>query len=199
MSKELTEQYFNATLKAGTYYVLNDDGIVDIDYYGGDNFQWSVVKEVLAPVPTYEEYLKLESETLAKQEGVELVAELEQKVHILNEANMAMENAIASQADFFRQQISVLEDKKEGQALRIEELEQQNAFECECNKEYADTIKRNEELEDRLKEAETVILLYFKNTQNATHQSLGMNDGYYKKAFMHTVAKEYLEKYGVEK
>lgn len=71
-----------------------------------------------------------------------------------------LENALSSQADYFRQQISVLED--------------------------------------RLKEAENIILLYFKNTQNATYQSLGMNDGYYKKAFMHTVAKEYLEKYKVE-
>lgn len=59
MSKELTEQFFKATLKAGTYYVLNDDGIVDIDYYGGDNFQWNVIKEVLAHVPTYDQFVEL--------------------------------------------------------------------------------------------------------------------------------------------
>jgi hypothetical protein len=60
MSKEMTEQFFKATLKAGTYYVLNDDGIVDIDYYGGDNFQWNVIKEVLAPVPSYDEWEELQ-------------------------------------------------------------------------------------------------------------------------------------------
>lgn len=120
--------------------------------------QWREYLELVTKCNRLEQ--QLESETLAKQEGVELVAELEQKVHILNEANMALENAIGSHADYFRQRISMLED--------------------------------------RLKEAETVIQLYFKNTQNATHQSLGMNDGYYKKAFIHTVAKEYLEKYGVK-
>ena len=146
MSKELTEQWRNGTLKDGFYYVKEDEDIRISPC--SRHYLLGVLKdcEVLAPVPTYEEYLKLESDSLAKQEGVELVAELE--------------NAISSQADYFRQQISVLED--------------------------------------RLKEAETVILLYFKNTQNATYQSLGMNDGYYKKAFIHAVAKEYLEKYKVE-
>lgn len=65
--------------------------------------------------------------------------------------------------------------------------------------QFSQMVKKVEELEARLQEAETVIQLYFKNTQNAAYQSLGMNDGYYKKAFIHAVAKEYLEKYGVEK
>lgn len=59
MSKELTEQFFNATLKTGTYYVLGQDGSIDIDYYGGDNFQWTVIKEVLAPVPTYDQFVNI--------------------------------------------------------------------------------------------------------------------------------------------
>ena len=75
---------------------------------------------------------------------------------------------------------------------RLEELGQ------EGNELKAKLVGEYLELEKRLKEAENIILLYFKNTQNATYQSLGMNDGYYKKAFMHTVAKEYLEKYKVE-
>lgn len=63
---------------------------------------------------------------------------------------------------------------------------------------FSQLVKKVEELESRLKEAEEVIRLYFKNTQNAVYKSLGMNDGYYKKAFIHATAKEYLEKYGVE-
>lgn len=65
--------------------------------------------------------------------------------------------------------------------------------------QFSQMVTKCHRLEQQLEEAEEVIRLYFKNTQKATHQSLGMNDGYYKKAFMHTVAKEYLEKYGVEK
>ena len=45
--------------------------------------------------------------------------ELMQRIHILNEANMELENAIASNADFFRQQMSVLEDEcKEYERLK---------------------------------------------------------------------------------
>lgn len=64
--------------------------------------------------------------------------------------------------------------------------------------QFVEHTEKVDELENRLKEAETVIHLYFKNTQNKTYKLLGMNDGYYKKAFIHAVAKEYLEKYGVE-
>ena len=128
MSKELTEQYHNGTLPCGFYYFTNGKDIYPIHYQQVKGLTGVKGVGVVDKVPTYEEYLKLESDSLAKQEGVELVAELE----------------------------------------------------------------------DRLKEAENIILLYFKNTQNATYQSLGMNDGYYKKAFIHTVAKEYLEKYKVE-
>lgn len=101
MSKELTEQWRNRAIQETYYYVKCpwSDGEVDIRYVHNGVDDW---KEIIAPVPTYEEYLKLESDSLAKQEGVEIVAELE--------------NAIASQADFYQQQISVLED-------RVKELE----------------------------------------------------------------------------
>lgn len=124
MSKELTEQLQNGTLEENMYYVKLPEEIVISNLYRLK--QLALVNdsdeiEVLAPVPTYNQFSKmvkkverleqqLESETLAKQEGVEIVSELQQKVHILNEANMNLENAIASQAEYFRQQISVLED-----------------------------------------------------------------------------------------
>ena len=109
MSKELTEQWQNGTLEDEDYYVKIDNDII-IDYYFNEHWNWieyeQSIKEVLAPVPTYDQFVDLtekanqfsqmvkkverleqllESETLAKQEGVELVAELEQKVHILEE------------------------------------------------------------------------------------------------------------------
>ena len=65
-------------------------------------------------------------------------------------------------------------------------------------KRIDELVSKTDKLENRLKEAEEVIRLYFKNTQNAAYKSLGMNDGYYKKAFIHAIAKEYIEKYGVE-
>lgn len=112
MSEELTEQWRNVELKAGYYYFKTSEGVI-IGYirntlkhpYRGYGSTIDDAQEVLAPVPTYEEYLKLESDSLAKQEGVEIVAELE--------------NAIASQADFYQQQISVLEDRVKELKIQI--------------------------------------------------------------------------------
>lgn len=101
MSKELTEQFFKATLKAGTYYVLDDKGNVDIDYYGGDNFQWTVVKEVLASVPTYNEWEELQesNDGLSKlmfkslmNRFVKADEERERLEEQLKEANEVIEN-----------------------------------------------------------------------------------------------------------
>lgn len=66
----------------------------------------------------------------------------------------------------------------------------QRMVEQECSKRC--------ELESRLKEAEEVIRIYFKNTQDAVFKSLGKNDGYYKRAFIYATAKEYLERWGVK-
>lgn len=132
MSKELTEQWRNGTLKFGYYYVKNRDGdIFTLGISGGfvDENLFQRIVEVFAPVPTYDQFVEL-------TEKADQFSQMEKKV---------------------------------------------------------------DELEKQLTEAEEVIHLYFKNTQNAVYKSLGMNDGYYKKAFIHAVAKEYLKKYGVEK
>lgn len=63
---------------------------------------------------------------------------------------------------------------------------------------FSQMVKKVEQLEKQLKEANEVIYLYFKNTQNAPYKSLGMNDGYYKNAFIHATAKEYLERYDIK-
>lgn len=136
MSKELTEQWRKGTLPRGYYYYKTKVGVKVIGYqcfglkypYDYNHNTIDSVKEVLAPVPAYDQFVDL-----------------------------------TEKANQFSQMVT------------------------KCHR-----------LEQQLEEAEEVIRLYFKNTQKATHQSLGMNDGYYKKAFMHTVAKEYLEKYGVK-
>lgn len=106
MSKELTEQFWNGTLPAGDYYLKHTDGRILIYWFNGVEFRFIYnvfIKEVLAPVPTYDHFVGLTKK----------VEELE---------------------------------------WRIEELEQQNAFECECNKEYADTLEKNEQLESEVNE-----------------------------------------------
>jgi hypothetical protein len=115
MSRELTEKWQNGTLPNGkTFWCQDDEGnVAKLIHIRGKFFEWTIseqddteqVKEVLAKVPTYEEWVKngtwytekSHNELLKKNE------ELEQKIHILNEANMNLENAIESQADYFRQ------------------------------------------------------------------------------------------------
>lgn len=117
MSKELTEQLRNGTLEDGLYYALtstfrfNEESVIERAINGVLYINGVVdfnVKEVLAKVPTYDQFSQLlkKIEELGKENS-----ELVQKVHILNEANMKLENAIGSHADYFQQQISVLESK----------------------------------------------------------------------------------------
>ena len=80
MTKTLTEQLNKGTLRDGLYYIKDNDNIlIGIRYCltmtrliddGCPSF------EVLAPVPSYDEYQALLSDQLAKQEGVEIIEEL---------------------------------------------------------------------------------------------------------------------------
>ena len=81
MTKTLTEQWREGTLPKGGYYIkLLNGSIKRTDYdnmsksFDTEFFRYNVsVKEVLAPVPSYEEYKELVSKT----------DELVQKMHIL--------------------------------------------------------------------------------------------------------------------
>lgn len=70
----LTDKWKKGELKEGLYWVKHD-GIINIL----DNLEIALtnVDEVLAEVPSYDEYQKLLSDQLAKNEGVEINAELE--------------------------------------------------------------------------------------------------------------------------
>lgn len=65
MTKTLTEQWRDKELKDGDYYVLNKRGHIVCDYYieilgHFDGVLTENVKEVLAPVPSYDDIVKLE-------------------------------------------------------------------------------------------------------------------------------------------
>lgn len=59
MSKELTEQWREGTLPAGYYYVVDVEGVKDLDDFNGENFSLLEVKEVLAPVPSCDQFVDL--------------------------------------------------------------------------------------------------------------------------------------------
>lgn len=95
---DLTELWKKGELKAGYYYVKNEFGnIFPTDYseeYDSINDSgvlgfWSEVSEiteVIAKVPTYEEYQALLSDQLAKNEGVEINAELKNSLYSMTQA-----------------------------------------------------------------------------------------------------------------
>ena len=76
----LTEKWKKGELANGTYYVrLNHDSstidVYDCGVWWSD--AWQEITGVLAPVPSFKEYQKLLSDQLAKNEGVEINAEIE--------------------------------------------------------------------------------------------------------------------------
>lgn len=118
MSKELTEKWKAGELKEGYYYIKYEDNYIGIAFacewigryeYPCVGFEFEEdIEEILAPVPSYEELQRLESDSLAKKEGEEIVAELNyknkellkrnkeqrKKIHILTESQMKLENTI---------------------------------------------------------------------------------------------------------
>ena len=84
MSKELTEKWKNGELDCGWYYIkiywgAGYDTIFDYNTANGEfaDFGKKAVKEVLAPVPSYEDYREL----LIKTEQLEKRLEVSKKEH----------------------------------------------------------------------------------------------------------------------
>lgn len=78
---DLTEQWEKGELELDkNYYLELEDGTIEIQMFVGGFLcrEDNEVKEVLAKVPTYSEYLALQSDSLAKNEGAEIIAELEE-------------------------------------------------------------------------------------------------------------------------
>lgn len=96
MTKTLTEQWRDGTLPLGTYYIVNINGVEEIDKSVAVGELWNNtdLKEVLAPVPSYDkvkemsqkiERLEFDNEALemAHNEGKEINAELVSKTEQL--------------------------------------------------------------------------------------------------------------------
>ena len=80
MTKTLTEQWKNGELKGGFYYLEMNDGLKLTDHtiyvVGEKVYRWELssidyVKEVLAPVPSYEEYKRLQEQLKEANEVIE--------------------------------------------------------------------------------------------------------------------------------
>ena len=83
MTKTLTEQWREGKLPDGAYYILVDkyeqnEPEIDVGVCYNSNFEWWIVKEVLAPVPSFDHFSQL----------VKKVEKLEQQ---LAEANDVLE------------------------------------------------------------------------------------------------------------
>lgn len=74
--KTLTEQWREGTLPAGYYYVVDVEGVKDLDDFNGENFSLLDVVEVLAPVPDYMDCKGLMYDSIALDKVRKKVAEL---------------------------------------------------------------------------------------------------------------------------
>ena len=84
MSKELTEKWNKGKIPEDYYYIRFRSGNIQIRFIDSNGVVEDIadcyVCEIVAPVPNYEEYQALLSDQLAKNEGVEINAELEDKI-----------------------------------------------------------------------------------------------------------------------
>ena len=84
----LTEQWKKGELPEDDYYIKAGDTILT-DFYGGGNFcliPEKNISEILGKVPNYKEYQALLSDQLAKNEGVEINAELKNSLYSMTQA-----------------------------------------------------------------------------------------------------------------
>ena len=88
MTKTLTEQWRDGTLPVGTYYIVNKNGYEEIDKSVAVGELWNNtdIKEVLAPVPSYEEWQESQSKrALWFEEKAKIRNKLNDKIKLLKE------------------------------------------------------------------------------------------------------------------
>ena len=94
MSKELTEQWRNGTLERGYYYYLTKVGVKVIGYqcfglkFPYDYYHNTIdsVEEVLADVPSYEQYIGLMDDSKELDKAYDKINLLEKKLEIATKA-----------------------------------------------------------------------------------------------------------------
>lgn len=116
---DLTEKWKNKKLPQWKfYYVLYSGGIEPLLLNGENDFKNhsavinSLIKEVLAPVPTYRELQSLESDKLAKNEGTEIIAELENEIKLLKTALKYSNKTAKVALDFIKSDVRYLNQVK---------------------------------------------------------------------------------------
>ena len=145
---DLTEQWKKGELPNGYYWIrvfwggmvimayhTAFDGLFELDdhYYDEDE-----ISEVLAKVPSYEEYQKLLSDQLAKNEGEEINAELEHRLAMVK-ANGKYPDKISR----LKSRVVALSEEK----AQLKEL----LRECKEWLEYLGIYKYTEDSEDCIK------------------------------------------------
>ena len=96
----LTEQWKKGELPSGWYYykssILGNITIADSStlHKYRKRLDWKDIITILAKVPSYEEYQQLLSDQLAKQEGEEIIAELEHENLLLKVANAELRSRL---------------------------------------------------------------------------------------------------------
>lgn len=105
----LTEQWEKGELPSGRYWVkMSYQGAIIPLYYSEDYgfeyddhfYDFEEISEVLAEVPSFEEYQQLLSDQLAKNEGVEINAELEAENAQLKELLKECKHIMSIEKDF---------------------------------------------------------------------------------------------------
>lgn len=104
----LTEQLKKGELKDGDYYVKTRQGIIIIDYFDVDEFSYDTnhyVEEVLAPVPSYEEW-----QELSKQRN-KLIRDVKDLAYIQEENQRLKELLKECNETFFEIRLSLASGK----------------------------------------------------------------------------------------
>ena len=91
MTKTYTEQWREGTLLDGAYYILVDkyeqnEPEIDVGVCYNSNFEWWIVKEVLAPVPRYEQFIGLMYDSKELDKAYDKINLLEKRLAIATKA-----------------------------------------------------------------------------------------------------------------
>ena len=191
MTKELTEQWKNGTLKTGSYYIRIITGNEKSDYFEGKKFCfWSdyEVEEVLAPVPSYDHFVELTEKANQFSQMVKKVDELEKENAELLEKIEELTtkcNQLAKKVKKRGMQIERAYDRYVAKRKENSELVQKIHILNEANINLENTVGK---LGEQLKEANRVIKHY-------ADGSIYLFPTWYNGSFE---ANNYLEKWGVK-
>lgn len=89
MTKSLTEQWKNGELLAGLYYFRKNDGLIYIEFhddYRGFCTPEEYIKEVLSPVPSFQQFIGLMDDSKELDKAYDKINLLEKKLEIAQKA-----------------------------------------------------------------------------------------------------------------